>query len=210
MQQQQQQQQQQPQPQQYADGTTGGTAQFLGAGASSAAIRRDTGIAQPNDEVMALLEASLRSLPPPSDAVPSSNMGIMGEERKDYPVDSQFTGEYQPKYPYAVPDSFPQMPASEFDDSSLFEKFDVDSLFFIFYYQQGTYAQFLAARELKKQGWRFHKKYLTWLQRHNEPKIVTDEYEQGTFVYFDYETGWCQRIKSDFVFEYSFLENDVM
>ena len=67
----------------------------------------------------------------------------------------------------------------------------------------------LAARQLKKQGWRFHKKYMTWFQRHEEPKVTTEEYEQGTYVYFDYETGWCQRIKSEFTFEYSYLEDEL-
>ena len=95
------------------------------------------------------------------------------------------------------------------DNPELFEKFDTDTLFFIFYYQQGTYQQFLAARELKKQSWRYHKKYMTWFQRHEEPKVTTDEYEQGTYVYFDYETGWCQRIKSEFTFEYSYLEDEL-
>lgn len=47
-------------------------------------------------------------------------------------------------------------------------------------------------------------------QRHEEPKVTTDEYEQGTYVYFDYETGWCQRIKSDFRFDYSFLEDETL
>ena len=129
---------------------------------------------------------------------------------------------------------------------------------------QGTYQQYLAARELKKQSWRFHKKYKTWFQRHEEPKVpardlfarsrlyslpdrtaypvlvyricllwplessrslirktharscmhlssqvTTDEYEQGTYVYFDYETGWCQRIKSEFTFEYGYLEDEL-
>jgi len=79
--------------------------------------------------------------------------------------------------------------AANFDDASMFEKFDTDTLFFIFYYQQGTYQQYLAAKELKRQAWRYHKKYLTWFQRHEEPKEITPEYEQGTYVYFDYETG---------------------
>lgn len=112
--------------------------------------------------------------------------------------------------------------------------------------QTGTLQQYLAARELKKQGiparrgreggrmtvsagWRFHKKYLTWFQRHEEPVetgralcsvplapspssslllppaslVLLDliqggpghQSERGTYVYFDYETGWCQRIK---------------
>jgi CCR4-NOT transcription complex subunit 3 len=53
-----------------------------------------------------------------------------------------------------------------------------------------------------------------FFQRHEEPKVTTDEYETGTFVYFDYAnvvyrgqgTGWCQRIKTDFCFEYRYLE----
>jgi len=50
---------------------------------------------------------------------------------------------------------------------------------------------------------------MTWFQRHEEPKVTTDEYEQGTYVYFDFETGWCQRIKSEFTFEYSYLEDEL-
>jgi CCR4-NOT transcriptional regulation complex NOT5 subunit len=38
--------------------------------------------------------------------------------------------------------------------------------------------RYLAARELKKQLWRYHKKYLTWFQRHEEPKEITNDYEQ--------------------------------
>ncbi len=30
---------------------------------------------------------------------------------------------------------------------------------------------------------------MTWFQRHVEPKLTTDEYEEGTYVYFDYESG---------------------
>ncbi len=43
------------------------------------------------------------------------------------------------------------------------------------------------------------------LQRHEEPKTATEEYEQGTYVYFDYnimhdemQSGWCYRLKQDF------------
>ena len=88
---------------------------------------------------------------------------------------------------------------------------------------------------------------MTWFQRHEEPKIATDEYEEGTYVYFDYESGkweawkeflgafilllqyllllfratvyflnamcdlsgWCQRIKSEFKFEYLYLEDEL-
>ena len=115
-----------------------------------------------------------------------------------------------PRNPYATPPAFPSTPAPTFDDAKVFEKLGTDTLFFIFYYQQGTYQQYLAAKELKKQSWRYHKKYMTWFQRHEEPKVTTDEFEQGTYVYFDYETGWCQRIKSDFTFEYNFLEDELV
>jgi CCR4-NOT transcription complex subunit 3 len=125
--------------------------------------------------------------------------------------------QYIPKNPYMnTPVYYPQQPLVGVgggvlfeNQPGLFEKLDTDTLFFIFYYQQGTYQQYLAARELKKHSWRYHKKYLTWFQRHEEPKEITNEYEQGTYVYFDYETGWCQRKKTEFTFEYRYLEDGV-
>lgn len=60
---------------------------------------------------------------------------------------------------------------------------------------QNTYQQYMAARELKKQSWRFHRRYNTWFQRHVEPQVTTDEYERGSYVYFDFHvtedgSGW--------------------
>jgi CCR4-NOT transcription complex subunit 3 len=50
---------------------------------------------------------------------------------------------YMPNYPYPTPGYYPQIPYSLFEKSLLlFEKFDIDTLFFIFYYQQGTYQQY--------------------------------------------------------------------
>jgi len=126
------------------------------------------------------------------------------------PLDSERQRTYVPRSPYPTHSSFPTVPAQLFDNPVMYEKLGTDCLFFIFYYSQGTYQQYLAARELKKQSWRFHKKYMTWFQRHEEPKITTDEYEQGTYVYFDFETGWCQRLKQDFRFEYSYLEDSLI
>ncbi|CAO3656973.1 unnamed protein product [Mucor hiemalis] len=123
-----------------------------------------------------------------------------------YLIDSERPKVYQPRNPFNTPNYYPQQPLAIFDNPVLFDKFDMDTLFYIFYYQQGTYQQYLAAKELKKQSWRFHKKYLTWFQRHEEPKIITEDYEQGTYIYFDYEGAWCQRKKTEFRFEYRFLE----
>lgn len=104
---------------------------------------------------------------------------------------------------------FPTQPAPIVESAALYERLPMDSLFLAFYYQQGSYHQYLAAKQLKKHSWRFHKKYMTWFQRHEEPKLTTDEYEEGTYVYFDYESGWCQRIKSEFKFEYCYLEDEM-
>eukprot|EP00898_Chlorokybus_atmophyticus_P007517 jgi/Chlat1/7767/Chrsp66S07233 len=133
------------------------------------------------------------------------------------PIDSERPKAYTPRNPAHVPSSYPSVPSAMLDNPALFERFDTDTLFFCFYYQQGTYQQYLAACELKKQSWRYHKKYNTWFQRHEEPKVTTDEYEQGTYVYFDfhivhddYQTGWCQRIKTEFTFEYKYLEDELV
>ncbi|CAH0473824.1 unnamed protein product [Peronospora belbahrii] len=123
--------------------------------------------------------------------------------------DSTKANRYVPRNLYPTPASFPTTPSTLFSSAPIFEKLDVDTLFFIFYYQQGSYQQYLAARELKRRTWGYHKKYKTWFKRHEEPQVTGEDYEQGTFVYFDYETGWCQRIKTEFTFEYSFLEDEL-
>ncbi len=46
--------------------------------------------------------------------------------------------------------------------------------------------QFLAAHELKRQSWRFHRHHNAWFQRFTEPSVTSEEYEQGAYVYFDY------------------------
>ncbi|CCG83053.1 Putative uncharacterized protein [Taphrina deformans PYCC 5710] len=115
---------------------------------------------------------------------------------------------YIPKEPFPTPPYYPSMPLDIFNDAEAMEKIEIDTLFYIFYYQKGTYQQFLASRELKKQAWRFHKRYLTWFQRHEEPKVITDEYESGTYRYFDFEASWVQRKKNDFKFQYAYLEEE--
>ncbi|BFZ64771.1 proteinral negative regulator of transcription subunit 5 [Saitoella coloradoensis] len=123
-------------------------------------------------------------------------------------LDAQRPKHYTPENPYPTPSYYPQVPSPIFEEPMLFEKIDIDTLFYVFYYQQGTYQQYLAARELKRQSWRFHKKYLTWFQRHEEPKVITDEYESGTYRYFDFEGAWVQRKKPEFKFLYQHLEDE--
>lgn len=112
-------------------------------------------------------------------------------------LDGETPRHYVPKNAFPTPPHYPQEPLTIFDNPALFEKIDLDTLFYVFYHQQGTYQQYLSAKELKKQSWRFHKKYLTWFQRHEEPKQITDDFEQGTYRYFDWESMWIQRRKTN-------------
>lgn len=116
---------------------------------------------------------------------------------------------YQPETPFPTPSYYPQEPLTTLNDSLIFPKMDIDTLFYIFYYRQGTYQQSLAAKELKNRSWRFHKRFLTWFQRHEEPKVINNDFEQGTYRYFDFEGLWLQRRKSNFKFEYQFLEDEL-
>lgn len=107
------------------------------------------------------------------------------------PHDSEKPNHYKPQNPYNyTPAHYPQEPSNVFDDPRLYNRIDTDSLFYAFYYRQGTYQQYLAAKALKGQSWRFHKQYQTWFQRHEEPKNITEEFEQGTYRFFDYESTW--------------------
>jgi CCR4-NOT transcription complex subunit 3 len=106
-------------------------------------------------------------------------------------ADTEAPHHYRPHHPYPyTPNHYPQEPLAIFDDPRLYQRIETDALFYAFYYRQGTYQQYLAAKALKAQSWRFHKQYQTWFQRHEEPKAITEDYEQGTYRFFDYESTW--------------------
>ena len=123
-----------------------------------------------------------------------------------YPSDSQRLRLYLPPTRCQSPAYYPQTALPHSDTAEFFHRLSTETLFFIFYFMEGTKAQYLAAKALKKQSWRFHTKYMMWFQRHEEPKSITDEYEQGTYIYFDYDK-WGQRKKEGFTFEYRYLED---
>ncbi|XP_020275994.1 CCR4-NOT transcription complex subunit 3-like isoform X2 [Asparagus officinalis] len=138
-----------------------------------------------------------------------------------HPRDSERAKNYIPRHPVVTPPSFPQTQVGIVENPAFWERMSIeqlgtDTLFFAFYYQQNTYQQYLAARELKRYSWRYHRKYNTWFQRHAEPNVTNDEYEKGTYVYFDFhiadepQNGWCQRIKNEFTFEYNYLEDELV
>ncbi|RXK37147.1 hypothetical protein M231_05598 [Tremella mesenterica] len=139
------------------------------------------------NELHSALDASFANAPHPSDGEPPRY--------------------YHPQNPIRTPSYYPQAQLPIFDDKTHVSRLDQDVLFFLFYYHPGTYEQWLAAQELKSQSWRFHKQYLTWFQRAYNPQAITEDYEQGGYVYFDWENSWCQRKKSDFRFEYRWLSD---
>ncbi|KAK3506180.1 hypothetical protein QTP70_031916 [Hemibagrus guttatus] len=150
-----------------------------------------------------------------------------------HPSDSERIRQYLMRNPCPTLPYHHQVPPPHSDSVEFYQRLSTETLFFIFYYLEGTKAQYLAAKALKKQSWRFHTKYMMWFQRHEEPKTITDEFEQstspllrkvsrlvvllrspdmkdhmleGTYIYFDYEK-WGQRKKEGFTFEYRYLED---
>lgn len=131
-------------------------------------------------------DISASSSKPPDEHVLAASMAAAPDS-----ADTEAPRHYRPQNPYPyTPSHYPQEPLAIFDDPRLYTRIDVDSLFYSFYYRQGTYQQYLAAKALKAQSWRFHKQYQTWFQRHEEPKAITEDYEQGTYRFFDYESTW--------------------
>ncbi|KAJ8731134.1 hypothetical protein PYW07_004298 [Mythimna separata] len=123
-----------------------------------------------------------------------------------HPSDSERARAYLPRNICQTPLYYNQVLLPHSDSVEFFQRLSTETLFFVFYYMEGTKAQYLAAKALKKQSWRFHTKYMMWFQRHEEPKVINEEYEQGTYIYFDYEK-WGQRKKEGFTFEYKYLED---
>uniref|UniRef100_A0A673FV59 CCR4-NOT transcription complex subunit 3 n=1 Tax=Sinocyclocheilus rhinocerous TaxID=307959 RepID=A0A673FV59_9TELE len=123
-----------------------------------------------------------------------------------HPSDSERIRQYLMRNPCPTLPFHHQVPPPHSDTVEFYQRLSTETLFFVFYYLEGTKAQYLAAKALKKQSWRFHTKYMMWFQRHEEPKTITDEFEQGTYIYFDYEK-WGQRKKEGFTFEYRYLED---
>ncbi|KAG5403361.1 hypothetical protein IGI04_009480 [Brassica rapa subsp. trilocularis] len=173
-----------------------------------------------NSELGTIGEPS--ALGPMNDQMHNLQMLEAAFYRLPQPKDSERPRPYTPRNPAITPQSFPQTQAPIVSNPLFWERlgsdaFGTEPLFFAFYYQQNSYQQYLAAKELKKQSWRYHRKFNTWFQRHKEPTIATDEYEQGAYVYFDFQTpkdenrdgGWVQRIKNEFTFEYSYLEDEL-
>ena len=87
--------------------------------------------------------------------------------------------------------------------------YTLETLFFIFYFQQGTYEQYLAARALSSHRWRYHTKYLTWFLRAQEPFLQSEDFERGNYYFYDFKYTMSIRLNLNFTFEYHWLESQL-
>ena len=105
------------------------------------------------------------------------------------PIDEQLVT-MQPKQLYTQKKYFPT--SAMYNRQSNFQRFDLESLFFSFYYMQGSYQQYLAAVELKKRGWDFHIRFQTWIKKEvvQEPNRFGKHNPKTKTLYFDFENEW--------------------
>ncbi|KAI3801445.1 hypothetical protein L1987_29550 [Smallanthus sonchifolius] len=88
-----------------------------------------------------------------------------------------------------------------------FSKFQLNTLFYIFYSMPKDEAQLYAANELYNRGWFYHREHRLWFMRaaNMEPLVKTNTYERGSYVCFDPNT-WETIRKENFVVYYETLE----
>jgi len=90
---------------------------------------------------------------------------------------------------------------------SNFEKFTLETLFFVFYSMPYDESQLLAASELGSRGWFYHKDLKVWISRvaNVEPTMKSDRSETGSFFVFD-PAAWERIRKDNFTVEYDKIE----
>ena len=88
-----------------------------------------------------------------------------------------------------------------------FQKFQLETLFYVFYSMPRDVLQVAAAQELYNRDWRFHKQLQLWLTKipNKEPTVKHPTFEKGTYKVFNFQT-WAQEEREDFVLEYGQLE----
>lgn len=114
---------------------------------------------------------------------------------------------YNPKTIHLLNTKYPVYPLSL--NQKILEKFNDDTLFFMFFNQPEAQKKDIAFKQLIKRGWMFNNKYNTFFQLVDHPKSQNDEFLEGKFKFFEHEKEWVVKIKKDFKFEYSQLENQI-
>jgi NOT2 / NOT3 / NOT5 family len=84
------------------------------------------------------------------------------------------------EHEYKLPECYYMQPPAL--KTSHFAKFQLETLFYVFYNMPGDVLQLLAAVELNNRDWRYHKDLKLWFTR--APGTVPS-YENGSYIYFD-------------------------
>lgn len=116
--------------------------------------------------------------------------------------DAEKPRQYHPLNTHPSLVDYPQEPMYELNLSHIMKKFDNDTLFFCFYYLEGSnaLAKWNAARELSKRGWVFHHETKQWHFPEKAAKSPTPSGDATSYKYFDYEKTWLTRRKENFDF----------
>ncbi|CAK0780069.1 hypothetical protein CVIRNUC_004928 [Coccomyxa viridis] len=111
----------------------------------------------------------------------------------------------KPEPEFLVPDCYRHSPARL--QPGYLSKFQVDTLFYIFYSMPNDEAQVLAADELRSRGWLFHKEFKLWLSKVPglTPVQIDERMERGSYTVFDLGQ-WGQVRKDNFVLHYDAVE----
>nr|CCC89677.1 conserved hypothetical protein [Trypanosoma congolense IL3000] len=116
---------------------------------------------------------------------------------------------FEPSNPTKCPPYYPQQVLPSLASPEIYRSFELETLFFIFYYHQNTYQQYCAAGQIKERSFRYHTQLNTWFKRNGQPKESLEGGERGSFQYFNYEETWRLEEKDDFTFDYKYLENEL-
>ncbi|KAG8343035.1 Not1 N terminal domain [Trypanosoma vivax] len=116
---------------------------------------------------------------------------------------------FEPSNPTTCPSYYPQKVLPALASPEIYRAFELETLFFIFYYHRNTYQQYCAAGQIKERSFRYHTQLNTWFKRNGQPKESSEEGESGSFQYFNFEETWRLEEKEDFHFNYDYLENEL-
>eukprot|EP00268_Persea_americana_P042903 TRINITY_DN4298_c0_g1_i6.p1 TRINITY_DN4298_c0_g1~~TRINITY_DN4298_c0_g1_i6.p1 ORF type:complete len:649 (-),score=126.07 TRINITY_DN4298_c0_g1_i6:356-2302(-) len=107
---------------------------------------------------------------------------------------------------HVVPECYYTKPPPQLHQG-YFAKFQLATLFYIFYSMPKDEAQLYAAIELYNQGWVYHREHHLWYVRvaNMEPLVKTNAYERGSYLCFNPNT-WETVRKDNFVLYYDLLE----
>ena len=133
--------------------------------------------------------------------------------------DSEKPRQYNPVNIHPSSIDYPQEPMYELNCSKIMRKFDNDTLFFCFYYSEGSdsIARWNAAKELSRRGWIFNTELHQWFLKDNKkprsmsavpqseeetqtPPPASEDGIKQNYKYFDYEKTWLVRRKENYKF----------